>query len=188
MRRLGERIRKRREILNLPLNDLAKRVGITPSALSQIENAKTFPSIVTLKAIAEHLKTTVGELIGENELITKNPIIKKNDIKLFEKCGDNIEIYFLAQPDASKYMDAYLFRIIPKTKINAETFHLFVLKPHHQIFCHVLSGNFVIILNEVEYPINASDNIYFVQSMFEELQNIGNEIGEMIWVISPSKL
>lgn len=188
MRRLGERIRKRREILNLPLNDLAKRVGITPSALSQIENAKTFPSIITLKAIAEHLKTTVGELIGENELMGKNPIIKKNDIKLFEKCGDNIEIYLLAQPDASKYMDAYLFKMLPQSKINTETFHLFVPKPHHQIFCHILSGNFVIILNEVEYPLEASDNVYFVQSMFEELQNTGNVPGEMVWIISPSKL
>ena len=96
MRRLGERIRKRREILNLPLNDLAKRVGITPSALSQIENAKSFPSIVTLKAIAEHLKTTVGDLIGENELMGKNPILKKQDVKLIEKCGDGVEIFLLS--------------------------------------------------------------------------------------------
>jgi len=188
MRRLGERIRKRREILNLPLNDLAKRVGITPSALSQIENAKSFPSIVTLKAIAEHLKTTVGDLIGENELMGKNPILKKQDVKLIEKCGDGVEIFLLSQPDAGKYMDAYMIKIQPRAHIDAETFHLFVPKTHHQIFCHILSGNFVIILNEVQYSLNPGDNVYFVQTMFETLANSANTAGEMLWIISPSKL
>ncbi|MEJ5265833.1 MAG: XRE family transcriptional regulator [Bacteroidales bacterium] len=188
MRRLGERIRKRREILNLPLNDLAKRVGITPSALSQIENAKTFPSIVTLKSIAEHLKTTVGELIGENELLNKNPVIKKNEIKIFEHCGEKIEIYLLSQPDTNKYMDVFLLKIHTQTKINVDTFHQLVPRPHHQVFFHVLSGKFVIVLNEVQYTLEAGDNVYFVQPMFEELLNAGNTDGELLWIISPAKL
>ncbi|MBV5343778.1 helix-turn-helix transcriptional regulator, partial [bacterium] len=62
MNRIGERVKRIREHKGLQLNDLAKRVGISPSALSQIEKAKTFPSIITLKLIADNLQTTVGEL------------------------------------------------------------------------------------------------------------------------------
>ena len=66
MKRIGERIRQKRELLGLQLKVLSKKVGISSSALSQIEKAKAFPSIITLKSIAENLHTTVGELIGEN--------------------------------------------------------------------------------------------------------------------------
>ena len=67
MQRIGERIKSKREQLGLQLNELAKKVGVSSSALSQIEKAKSFPTIITLKLIAENLQTTVGELIGENE-------------------------------------------------------------------------------------------------------------------------
>ncbi|MCX6236799.1 MAG: XRE family transcriptional regulator [Bacteroidia bacterium] len=42
MNRLGERIKRKREMLSLPLSDLSKRVGISVSALSQIENSQYF--------------------------------------------------------------------------------------------------------------------------------------------------
>ena len=85
MRRIGERIKRKRDLLNLQLNDLARKVGISPSALSQIEKAKAFPSIITLKSIAENLHTTVGELIGENESLSNNPVVHKDDMKFVEK-------------------------------------------------------------------------------------------------------
>lgn len=91
MKRLGERIKRKREDLHLRLNELAQKVGISPGALSQIEKAKAFPSITTLKSIADNLYTTVGELIGENEILTNNPLVKfseksfivKNTLKRF---------------------------------------------------------------------------------------------------------
>lgn len=175
-------------MLQLHLNDLAKRVGITPSALSQIENAKTFPSIITLKAIAEQLRITVGELIGENEIIAQNPIVKKNEIKLLEKNNDGIETFLLSQDETNKYMDTYLIKIPSHKTIRVQTFHLFLSKPNRQIFCYVIKGNFVIVLNEVQYTIESGDNVYFSQNMFEELFNTGKNDGELIWVISPSKI
>ena len=44
MKKIGERIKNRRILLKMQLNDLAARVGITSSALSQIEKAKAFPT------------------------------------------------------------------------------------------------------------------------------------------------
>ena len=70
MHRMGERIRARRENLGIQVNDLAGMIGVTPSLVSQIERAKAFPSILTLKKISDALQTTVGELIGENSFST----------------------------------------------------------------------------------------------------------------------
>lgn len=85
MNRIGERIKKKRELHNLHLNELADKVGISSSALSQIEKAKSFPSIVTLKRISEHLHTTVGELIGENEALSANPVVLRNEMKYVDQ-------------------------------------------------------------------------------------------------------
>ncbi|MBK6285148.1 MAG: helix-turn-helix transcriptional regulator [Draconibacterium sp.] len=79
MNKIGERIKKKRELLNLNLNTLAEKVGISSSALSQIEKSKSFPSIFTLKSIAENLYTSVGELIGENDSLSNNPVVTKKD-------------------------------------------------------------------------------------------------------------
>ncbi|NCC62412.1 MAG: XRE family transcriptional regulator, partial [Verrucomicrobiae bacterium] len=53
MNRIGERIKRKRELRNLNLGELAEKVGISASALSQIEKSKSFPSIITLKSIAK---------------------------------------------------------------------------------------------------------------------------------------
>ena len=56
-------IRAWREYKNMRLNDLAKRVGISGSYLSQIENGKRNPTIETLKAIAGALEIEPEMLI-----------------------------------------------------------------------------------------------------------------------------
>jgi len=105
MKRLGERIKKRREYLKLQLNDLARKVGISPSALSQIEKAKAFPSITTLKNISDNLITTVGELIGENETLTKNPLVKHNEMKFVLENSSGALLYLLSHHDPGKQME-----------------------------------------------------------------------------------
>ena len=95
MERIGERVKYKREQLKLQLNELAKKVGISPSALSQIEKAKSFPSIVTLKLIAENLHTTVGELIGENESLQNNPIFRNDEYIFIQKNDSGSEVFLL---------------------------------------------------------------------------------------------
>ena len=56
-------IRAWREYKNLRINALAKRVGISGSYLSQIENGKRNPTIETLKAIASALEIEPEMLI-----------------------------------------------------------------------------------------------------------------------------
>ena len=67
MDKMGKRIKAKREELGLQMKELSIKIGVTSSLISQIEKGKAFPSIVTLKKVAEALSTTVGELIGENE-------------------------------------------------------------------------------------------------------------------------
>ncbi len=59
---VGRRIRARREERQVSLRELARRLTISPSALSQIETGKSRPSVSTLYAIVTELDMSLDEL------------------------------------------------------------------------------------------------------------------------------
>jgi transcriptional regulator with XRE-family HTH domain len=179
MKRIGERINTKRKQLNLQLNDLAKKVGISPSALSQIEKAKAFPSIITLKSIAENLYTTVGELIGENETLSKNPVVKKDEMKFVERNDSGTEIYLLAHHDLNKQMDTYFVRFVH----GSDLMNLFTANSG-QIFCYVVSGEITFILESENYLLQVGDSIYFNSKAPYSAINNSDSICELVWIIS----
>lgn len=62
---LGQSVRTVREQRGLSLRELARRVDVSPSFISQIELGKANPSVGTLYAIVSVLGTTLDDLIGE---------------------------------------------------------------------------------------------------------------------------
>lgn len=181
MKRIGERINTKRKQLNLQLNDLAKKVGISPSALSQIEKAKAFPSIITLKSIAKNLHTTVGELIGENETLSKNPVVHRNDMKFVEKNETGTEIFLLAHHDVNKQMDTYLVRFVSGSDLT----HLFTANSG-QIFSYVVSGELSFSLDTRNYLLQVGDSIYFNSKAPYAAMNKSDNSCELVWIISTS--
>ncbi|MDP3912424.1 MAG: helix-turn-helix domain-containing protein [Bacteroidota bacterium] len=180
MNRIGERIKKKRELLNLQLNELAEKVGISSSALSQIEKSKSFPSILTLKSIAENLHTTVGELVDENESLGNNPVVCKKDIKYIDQNKSGTIIYLLSNHDTNKQMDTYLVRFAKTSGIEG-----FFTHAHGQIFCHVLSGEIRFDLEGKSYLLKQGDNIYFNAKATHDAINNHDGISELLWIQSP---
>jgi len=180
MKRLGERIRKKREMHKYQLNELAKRVGISASALSQIENAKAFPSIVTLKSIADNLHSTVGELIGENEMLTHNPLITVDERKFVRKNKSGSKLYLLSHHDSHKQMETYLVHFSDSSNVDG------FFSPHPgQVFCYVISGTFQFILDEEEYSLHPGDSFYFNAPVPNQVKLDQASEGELIWIESP---
>jgi transcriptional regulator with XRE-family HTH domain len=59
---IGREVRRRREELGLTGVQLAARSGLSPGAISQIENGKRTPSSTTVMKLAQGLGVEVGEL------------------------------------------------------------------------------------------------------------------------------
>ncbi|MFB0557260.1 MAG: helix-turn-helix domain-containing protein [Dehalococcoidia bacterium] len=59
---IGQRIRKRRQELNLTQQDLADALGLTPQHISLIEQDRRVPSLLSLVKLAEELGVTIGYL------------------------------------------------------------------------------------------------------------------------------
>jgi len=167
----------------MKLNDLAKQVGISSSALSQIEHAKAFPSIFTLKTIAECLHTTVGEIIGEHETLSNNPLVKNSENKFVHMNASGTKLHLLSHHDPHKQMETYSIHFAEESDATE------IMTNHPgQEFCYIIKGAIEIILDEKKYVLKTGDSFYFNSSIPHTTRNIFKGISEMIWIITTPNL
>ena len=179
MDKLGERIRQRREHRAMHLNELAEKVGVTTSCLSQIENGKSFPSIITLKKIADSLNTTIGDLVGEKERLEFNPLITLEDRKFVKTNDSGASLFLLSHHDPNKQMETYFVQF----DSGADTTDL-IGNHHGQSFCYVITGLLEISLKEHRYVLKRGDCFYYNSSNQHSIKNIDAGSSRMIWIIA----
>jgi transcriptional regulator with XRE-family HTH domain len=97
-RTLGEVLRDARVAADLTLRDLAKKLAITPSYISDIENDRRVPSEDVLERIASELKLKFDELMARAGRV-----------------GDQAEKYMKRHPSAG-----VLFRRISERRLPEE--------------------------------------------------------------------
>src|SRR5690554_607790 len=180
MKRLGERIKRKRESLHMQLNELAAKVGVSASALSQIEKAKAFPSIITLKSIAESLFTSVGELIGENEVLTNNPLVRFEDKSFVESNSTGASLYLLSNHGNGKLMDTFLVDMDPGATMTG------IMKNHPgQEFCFLLKGKVEFTLDDKPYILEKSDSFYFNSGRPHSVKNLSKRNSQFLLIVTP---
>lgn len=183
MKRLGERVRRKREVLQLKLSDVAQKVGISSSALSQIEKAKAFPSILTLKNIADCLHTTVGELIGENETLSKQPLVKNAEKKFVKANDSGTRLHLISHHDPLKQMETYLLEFAPGSNSTG------IMSSHPgQEFCYVIEGKLEFIIEGKPYMLETDDSFYFNSNIAHHAKNISTGQTRVIWVVTPPNI
>jgi len=70
---VGERLRARRRERRLSLRDLAGRLGVSPSLISQIERGRAKPSVSTLYALVAELDVSLDELLFNDDWPPEQP-------------------------------------------------------------------------------------------------------------------
>ncbi len=180
MKIVGINIKSLREEQGLTLRDLAKKLGISASFLSQVERGKASPSLSTLKNISDALSTTIGNLIGEGQKVEDNPVIRSGERKHIQEIGKGINLYLLTSRDANKQMEPLLFKLKEGATSGIRSY-----KHFGQEFVLVLKGAMEITLNDMTYVLKKGDSIYFNSNVPHAFRNIGREEVEAVWVITP---
>lgn len=177
---MGVNLKRLREERGITLRDLAKRLHVSASFLSQIETGKAAPSLSTLKNIADALQTTVGILVGEGEQLDYKPVVKEAERKALKGVGDGIRMYLLTSPDSNKQMEPLLFKLDK----NATSGHS-MYKHFGQEFVLVLKGSIEITLNSTTYVLRKGDSMYFNSSIPHSFRNLQKGASEALWVDTP---
>jgi transcriptional regulator with XRE-family HTH domain len=183
MNKLGERIRKRREYLEIPMNILAKGIGVTSSLLSQIENGKAFPSLHTIKHIADYLNSSVGALIGENDTFASNPVISWEEKKFVKKTENGATLYLLAHYSPLQTMEIYSVEL----EKDGNSTGLLDHRRNGQEFCFVINGKVAVELTETIHELAINGSIYFYSHDLKYFKNITDKKTQILWILSPLK-
>jgi transcriptional regulator with XRE-family HTH domain len=174
---LGQRIRARRQELNLSLRDLADRVGLTASFLSQIERDLTSPSIESLRKISDALEVPIFHFLVEPEV--KSPVVRHDQRARLTLPGSNLT-YQLLTPDLNRKMEAFLAEREPgQEKMTVP------LRQQTEELIYVLQGQLEIQLGEDVYQLGPGDSAYFAGSMLRRLAARGDITLRFVSVITP---
>lgn len=179
---MGKRIKKIRENLGFSIKDLSIMIGVTSSLISQIERGKAFPSIVTLKKVANALHTTVGELIGENEDLDHHPLLKPDQRRFVKKNKNGTSLHMLSYHDPSKQIEPYLIQF----KKNSDSEGIMTSNFPGQEFCYVVKGSFEAVVNDQQYNLDNGDGFYFNSNQPHQFKNISDNEAELLWIITPN--
>ena len=78
---MGEHLRVARQARGQSLRELAGRLGVSASLISQIETGRANPSVSTLYAIADELDVSLDELLFNDRRAPSPPPSRPNPVR-----------------------------------------------------------------------------------------------------------
>lgn len=177
---IGERIKKKRNEKGFSLRELAGKVDLSASFLSQIEQGKASPSIENLKKIANYLEVKVSYLIEEEDEALGSFHIKKEDRKYVESIDSKTSIALLTSSKIEKNMEPIVYEIKPGGESGRGFFN-----HNGEEFIYIVEGTLDIYIEDQLTTLNEGDSFYFKSSLNHRFKNNGKKLTKAIWIVTP---
>jgi transcriptional regulator with XRE-family HTH domain len=186
--KVGSRLRQERERRGMSLRELARRVGVSPSLVSQIELDRVNPSVSTLYALVSELGMTMSDVFGDGPQAAP-PVRRSN--------GDDDGL--VTRPDARRVINlasgVRWERLTPRNDPDVEFLH--VMYPVGAESCpddalvthggreygYVTSGTLGVRVGFDEYELGPGTSIAFDSSSPHRLWTIGDEPARAVWLV-----
>jgi transcriptional regulator with XRE-family HTH domain len=184
--KVGGRLRAERERLGISLRELARRVGVSPSLVSQIELDRVNPSVSTLYALVTELGLTMSDVFGDT---AEQPVVRRPsaDDGLAER-PDTRRVINLASgvrwerltPHSDRDVE-FLYVVYP---VGAESCPEDALMTHGgKEYGYVSSGTLGVRVGFEEYELGPGGSIAFDSSSPHRLWTVGGEPVHAVWVV-----
>lgn len=174
---IGEGIRRERLRRGLTLAQLATRVNLTVSALSQIERGASDPSISSLRRIGQAFDVPMFQfLIGT----VQREIVVRRDRRTKMNFPDRALEYELVSADTSGEFEVLSLALAPGGSTGA------VPNSHASEECAVvLRGDVIAEVAGQEYELGSGDSIKIHRELLHRFMNRSDAEAEILIIISP---
>jgi transcriptional regulator with XRE-family HTH domain len=186
--KVGTRLRQERERRGISLRELARRVGVSPSLVSQIELDRVNPSVSTLYSLVTELGMTMGDVFGDNAQPAPRVVHERDG-------GDGLAGHPGTRRVINLASGVRWERLTPHTDPDVE--FLYVVYPVGAESCaedalvthggreygYVTSGTLGVRVGFDEYELGPGASIAFDSSSPHRLWAIGAEPVHAIWVV-----
>ena len=181
--KVGSRLRAERERRGIGLRELARRVGVSPSLVSQIELDRVNPSVSTLYAIVTELGMTMSDVFGEQP---EERVVQRSDglaehpeTRRVINLASGVRWERLTR-DSDRDVE-FLYVVYP---VGAESCPADALMTHGgKEYGYVSSGTLGVQVGFEEYELGPGGSIAFDSSSPHRLWTIGDDPVHAIWVV-----
>jgi transcriptional regulator with XRE-family HTH domain len=197
---VGPRLRAYREQRGLSLRELARRLGVSPSAISQIETGKSRPSVSTLYSIVSELGMSLDELFGAPKPAPpasrpapatpapRPPSGQKQAERHVQRADDRATIdlesgvrWERLTPGPDHDLD--FLSVTYDVGGSSSEGNRSIRHSGHE-YGLILSGTLEVTVGFDHYVLGPGDSISFDSSSPHRLWTIGNRPAEAIWVVA----
>jgi transcriptional regulator with XRE-family HTH domain len=186
---VGSRLREERERQGISLRELARRAGVSPSLVSQIELDRVNPSVSTLYTLVTELGMTMSEVFSGDAQEPAPPVTRTG--------GESDGI--VTTPDMRSVINlasgVRWERLTPRSDPNTEFLYVVYAVggescPADALVTHggreygyVTSGTLGVQVGFDEYELGPASSIAFESSLPHRLWAIGDEPAQAVWVV-----
>lgn len=203
---LGARLREERDRRGLTLRELARRLDVSPSLVSQIETGKTQPSVRTLYAIVSELGVSLDEVFAPSDedpdghSLPPTPRIGRRGPSAGPgQTGPAEGLGRVQRADERQLIDLgsgvrwerlttwndrdvdFLFTTYEAGGSSSADGSL--MRHNGREFGIVLTGTLGVTVGFEEYVLGPGDSIAFDSSVPHRLHNDGDEVATAIWMV-----
>jgi transcriptional regulator with XRE-family HTH domain len=175
---VGERLRTLRRFRRCTLQTVAERSGLSESFLSQVERGRSNASIASLKRIADALGVSMADLFDADGL--PRPRVLRRDERPALQFGI-LGRKSLLTPRPLHHLEVFAGELEVGGSTGAEPY---AHGDSEELFI-VVSGTVRLELGGEQFELEPGDSIDYRSSSPHRAVNTGQELAEVLWIISP---
>lgn len=186
---IGDRLREERVAAGISQRELARRLGLSASLISQLESGLSKPSVGTLYAIVTELGVSLDKVIrGEDfdagalapahESETRSPLVHPDDRQTIDLAsGVRWEELTADTEDGVDFLHAIYE--VGGTSTPDES----LMRHHGREYGYIISGQLGIQIGFETFDLDPGDSIAFDSTKPHRLYNRGDDVVHAIWFV-----
>ncbi len=184
---IGDRLREERVRAGLSQRELARRLGLSASLISQLESGLSKPSVGTLYAIVTELDVSLDRLIRGAEYAEpaqpvstepERPVVRPEDRQTIELAsGVRWEELTAGSEEGVDFL------LATYDVDGSSTPDLSLMRHHGREYGYIVSGTLSVRIGFQEYDLAPGDSIAFDSTTPHRLFNRGDDPVQAIWFV-----
>ena len=170
---LGERLRLRRKELKLSMKEVAVSSGLSIGFISQVERGLTSPSLTSLTAIANFLRSDVTNFLSQPK--SKSSITRNEERDVYTINKNGLQYERLSDSFPGHTLNSVIIHEMPGHKTES-------ISHEGEEFFFILKGAITIYIDGVVNILEAGDSLHFDSSRSHSAWNHTNKVTSVLHV------
>jgi len=170
---LGPRIRKRRQMMSMTLQELSNACGVSVSYLSQVERDNAVPTLGTLAEIAAALNVSIDHFIAtprQSDAVTRASLRPR-----FSVAGNSVIYEKLGADFPGHELTSFVLNVPPQ--YSTET-----VQHSGEEIIFVLEGEILQVVDGQSFLLRTGDSMHYLGLQPHSYSNPGDTPARLLWM------